>query len=378
MAAEHTVARDECSCCKTGFFCRLCAILCGKRKGGQPCVYVPERIINRPDPCIYSQFLLMQLGLPVTWDNPDVAIFLGGIEQYTYDLRVNTEYDVVVTIHNSSRDKEALGTQVDIGWIEFGAGAQIRHPIIVLPADVPIWPGVANVATKWTTPSNLGHYCLDVQLSHPNDGNPSNNRGWNNTQVKEAASEVRTPVRIFNLYPEGCPPIREGGDAISWWRVLLGYALLGLVAGPLVPPFATHELSRRHQALLLLLGYLGGALIGLVAELVRASVGRRRTENQKGRERISCHLVELTVDSYRFDDRKGKDADPHQIFAGRPPAWPARVEPSTFVFAPHEAYRDVLLIVDAPDEPGPPEVFNVSARQGGVASGGVTITVNRR
>lgn len=56
--------------------CRLWLIIAGKRKGGDPCVYVPERIINRPDPCLYSQFLLMQLGLPVTWDNPDVAIFL--------------------------------------------------------------------------------------------------------------------------------------------------------------------------------------------------------------------------------------------------------------------------------------------------------------
>jgi hypothetical protein len=44
---------------------------------------IPGRIISKPDPCIYSQFLLMQLDQPVTWDNPDVHIFLNGVEQDT-------------------------------------------------------------------------------------------------------------------------------------------------------------------------------------------------------------------------------------------------------------------------------------------------------
>jgi hypothetical protein len=357
--------------------CRVWLVIAGKRKGGDPCVYVPERIINRPDPCIYSQFLLMQLELPVTWDNPDVAIFLDGVEQNAYDLRADTEYDIAVTVHNSSRDKVAQGTQVAVRWIEFGAGGQIRHPIASLEADVPTWPGVATVTTKWRTPAAPGHYCLEVELSHLEDGNPANNRGWNNTQVKAAASEVRTPIRIFNRWPDGCPPIREGGDAVSWWRVLLGYGLLSLVAAPLVGSLVRADLSLPQQALVLLAGYLTGVLLGLGVESVRAQVGRRRTEIQRGRERISCNLVEITVDSYRFDRRKGKEVDPRQMFAGRPPAWPAHVEPNTFVFTPHEAYRDVALVVDAPDEPGPSEAFNVSVRQGGMASGGVTVTVER-
>src|SRR4051794_24131449 len=85
--------------------CKIAIIVFNRRKTGDPCVYFPERIINRPDPCIYSQFLLMQLGRPVTWDNPDIALFRGGVEQYTYDLTVNTEYDVVIKMHNSSPDK---------------------------------------------------------------------------------------------------------------------------------------------------------------------------------------------------------------------------------------------------------------------------------
>jgi hypothetical protein len=132
--------------------CVLCKVWCiltreQKRPGGDPCVVVPGHLIRKPDPCIYSQFLLMQLNQPVTWDNPDVAIFRNGVEQYTYGLVADTDYEVRVTVHNASRDKPANGTQVKVQWIEFGAGAQIRHPIADLPANVPVWPGTTVVTT---------------------------------------------------------------------------------------------------------------------------------------------------------------------------------------------------------------------------------------
>jgi hypothetical protein len=94
------------------WLCRLWMVITCGRKGGDECVYIPEQIINRPDPCIYDQFLLMQLGLPVTWDDPDVAIFLGGVEQYTYDLTADTVYDLNISVHNSSREKPAFGRPV--------------------------------------------------------------------------------------------------------------------------------------------------------------------------------------------------------------------------------------------------------------------------
>src|SRR5436190_823224 len=127
---------------KTGcILCKIWAILCREKTPyGDPCVVIPGHIAHKPDPCIYDQFLLMQLGQPVTWDNPDVRIFLGGVEQYTYNLTVSTEYDVAVTVHNASRDKPANGTAVDIHWIEFGAGGQVQHPITVASTNVPVWP----------------------------------------------------------------------------------------------------------------------------------------------------------------------------------------------------------------------------------------------
>jgi hypothetical protein len=298
------------------WLCKAWIVLTHERRGGDPCVYVPERIINRPDPLIYSQFLLMQLGQPVTWDNPDVAIFLGGVEQNTYDLRVDTIYDVVIKVHNSSREKPAPGTGVEIRWIEFGAGAQIRHAITSLVTDVPVWPGTVTVATTWRTPATPGHYCIEVELSHPDDGNPANNRGWNNTQVKKAASEVSVPIRIFNRWVGG-PPLGAG-------------------------------------------------------------IERRRRRRAAHVQEPGWNIVEIDVDSYRFEDGKGKQVDPGVMFEPRPPAWPARVEPHLFHFAPEETFRDVALVVDAPDGGREPEPFNVNVRQGGQPTGGVTVLVTPR
>jgi hypothetical protein len=294
---------------KVGFWLllrRILAVLVGKRRGDQGCIYIPGRIINRPDPCIYDQFLLMQLGLPVTWDNPDFAILLGGVKQYTYGLTANTTYDVAITVHNSSREKPALGTTVKVVWMEFGAGGPVTTPIATVVTDVPVWPGTSVVHVPWTTPLAPGHYCLQAQLSHPDDGNPANNLGQNNTQVYAAHSQVKEQIRIFNKYL-GAPAI----------------------------------------------------------------IGRDRQTRPRNH-------VEITVDGYVFKDGVGKNLDPMTTFAPRPAAWPAGVMPAAFDFGPDEPYRDVTLIIDAPNGPGPAEVFNVIAKQDGTPLGGVTVTVERK
>jgi hypothetical protein len=196
---------------KGGFWdwiCKVFRVVVGKRPGSRGCIYIPERIINRPDPCIYDQFLLMQLGQPVTWANPDFSIMLGGVPQYTYGLTVSTTYDIHIKVHNSSRQKPALGTTINVHWLEFGVGGQVNsHPIGTFTADVPVWPGTCVVHVPWTTPAIPGHYCLQAELFHPEDGNPANNLGQNNTQVCAAHSEVRDQIRIFNQFlNESTPP----------------------------------------------------------------------------------------------------------------------------------------------------------------------------
>jgi hypothetical protein len=343
-------------------------------------VVIPGHVARKPDPCIYSQFLLMQLEQPVTWDNPDVRLLLNGVEQDTYNLTAGTEYDVEVTVHNASRDKAALGTTVSLRWIEFGAGAQIQHPIGTLTADVPVWPGTDAVTGRWRTPDIPGHYCIEVELLHPDDGNPSNNRGWNNTMVHAAESPVARSVRIFNRYPDGCPPVVEGGGPwVRPHRVFLGWGMLGAVGAPLLEHSVSDDVPLILKVLgLVVAGYLVLSLLGLGAEWAAAWMKRRANE-QRGRDprrdRVDCGLVQVTVDSYEFDDRIGKDFDPQVTFQGRPVVWPASVTPSSFVFTAGEAFRDVELVVQAPDAPGPVGHFNLSVWQGGVPSGGVTIAI---
>jgi hypothetical protein len=344
-------------------------------------VVVPGHLIRKPDPCIYSQFMLMQMNQPVTWDNPDVRLFLGGIEQDTYNLTADTEYEVEVTVHNTSRDKPANGTTVKIDWIEFGAGAPTHHAIALLPVNVPVWPGTNVIQAKWRTPVTPGHYCIEVDLSHPDDGNPANNRGWNNTQVHAANSPVRRSIRIFNRYLNGCPEVKEGGGPwLRPHRVFLGWGVLGAVGFLFLRHSMLHEFPPVWRGLALMaLGYAFLSILGLFSESIYAWIKRRRNEQrdrkESPRDRRNCNLVEISLDSYRFEDKVGKDFDPAVAFQGKAPEWPAQVVPAMFAFAPNEAFRDVELQVDAPDVAGPPGHFNLSVRQGGVPTGGVTFTI---
>ena len=87
-------------------------------------------------------------------------------------------------------------------------------------------------------------------------------------------------------------------------------------------------------------------------------------------------LSKVEVDSYEFQDNVGKDFDANAALQGTA-LWGARVEPAQFLFAVGEPSREVLLIVDAPDEPGPAGLFNVNVRQGGVPTGGATVIITR-
>lgn len=362
------------------YLCRWLRAICRpKDLGGDPCVVIPGPIIRRPDPCIYSQFLLMQLGKPVTWDNPDVRILLGGVEQDTYNLVADTEYDVEITVHNSSRDKPANGTAVEVEWIEFGAGSQIRHPIANLVANVPIWPGTTVVATKWRTPATPGHFCIEVDLAHPEDGNPANNRGWNNTQVHAANSPVDRMVRIFNAHPRGCPrPPEGGGPYLDYRRAIWGWGPIAALAAMLYGHALHGDSVAMNFGLTMLLAYVVAAALGLAYYRMHNNRLRPHPDQRATNpDRLDCHLVTIELDSHVFEDHVGKDFDPDAVFAPHPPDWPAYVDPAMFVFAEGEAFRDVRFHTDAPDDPGPPANFNLNVRQGGEPTGGVTITVTR-
>lgn len=189
---------------------------------------------------------------------------------------------------------------------------------------------------------------------------------------------MERPVRIFNQFPQGCPPVDEGGGPqLRPSRALAGWGVLGALAGGFAAGINADYTALRVVAFVGA-GYLVAAVAGLLLESLAAWSARRRVVDRRPKhDRIPCNYVELAVDSYAFEDEIGKGFDPVERFKPVPPIWNARVEPATFTFADGEPFRDVALLVDAPDEPGPSGVFNVNARQAGFAAGGVTITITR-
>ena len=163
------------------------------------CAVVKPDVYKRADPLIYSQRYLMEQGLAVTWDNPDIQLYDQGVPVSSRELKADTEYDVVATVYNNSLDAPAVGLPVEFSYRTFGVGAAITvigKPVIDLPVKgAPQHP--AKATAHWRTPATSGHYCLLVSLIWPDDANPKNNIGQENTDVGDAASPAvfTFPVR---------------------------------------------------------------------------------------------------------------------------------------------------------------------------------------
>lgn len=164
----------------------------------EPCGRLPEAVIRRPDPAIYSQRLLLSQGLPVTWNNPDIwiapAANPNAVEPDSYHLREDTDYIVTVRVHNAGTDP-ALGVRVRLVYRPWSfnspevtpvqtdtAGNEVARFVNVAPM------GSADTTFAWHTPAiapgqEAGHFCLEARLHHPMDVNTANNIGQENTNV---------------------------------------------------------------------------------------------------------------------------------------------------------------------------------------------------
>lgn len=163
------------------------------------CAPIPESLYRRPDPLIYSQHYLMTLGMGVTWDNPDIQLLRGGVPVSSSILKADTEYEVVATIWNGSTEAPAPGLPVRFSFLDFGIGTtQVAIGQTVVDLPIKGAPGHPVAATQvWRTPTTPGHYCLQVELIWPDDAEPKNNLGQENTNVATASSPVtfRFPLR---------------------------------------------------------------------------------------------------------------------------------------------------------------------------------------
>ncbi len=183
-------------------------------KTEEPCDKLPESLVRRPDPCIYSQAYLDAQGLPVTWNNPDIWVARadnpGAIEPDSYHLTADTDYVVSVRVHNAGTDL-ALGVRVrlvyrpwsfnspDVTPVQTDAlGNEVYRFVDVMP--------MSSTVTQflWHTPALKpeeppAHYCLLVLLYHPMDTNIGNNVGQENTDVYSASPASVQPGEAFTV-----------------------------------------------------------------------------------------------------------------------------------------------------------------------------------
>src|ERR1700735_1604830 len=177
------------------YLCRILKQLCARRHRGKiptrnRCVPINNPAFVRPDPTIYDQYYLTSLGLAVTWDNPDIQLYLNGTPVSSSQLLPGTVYDVVAQIWNNSTDAPVVGMPVAFSFLEFGVGTT-SVPIGSTQVDLGVkgGPGCPTYATMpWTTPTTAGHYCIQVLLQPADDTNPQTNLGQENTDVGTASS----------------------------------------------------------------------------------------------------------------------------------------------------------------------------------------------
>jgi hypothetical protein len=162
----------------------------GKVPTSNRCVPISDPAFVRPDPLIYDQYYLTSLGLAVTWDNPDIQLYLNGSPVSSTQLQPGTTYEVVAQVWNNSTKAPVVGMPVAFSFLEFGVGT-VSVPIGSTQIDLGVKGGPncpAFAKMPWTTPTTPGHYCLQVLLQPVDDTNTQNNLGQENTDVGTAHS----------------------------------------------------------------------------------------------------------------------------------------------------------------------------------------------
>jgi hypothetical protein len=179
-----------------------------RKRSPLPCVPINRPEFLRPDPLIYSQYFLMQHGLAVTWDNPDIVLMKGGAVVSSESLDPATEYEIVGRIWNASPSCPVVSMPVYFSFLSFGVGT-ISHAIGKTHVNLGVkgGPGCPAFASMtWRTPATPGHYCIQVLLAPPDDLNFDNNLGQENTNVGTAHSpaefdfQLRNPTELEQLF----------------------------------------------------------------------------------------------------------------------------------------------------------------------------------
>lgn len=292
------------------------------------CAVVRPEVYKRADPLIYSQGYLMEQGLAVTWDNPDIQLFDAGLPVPSTGLQAGKTYEVVARVHNNSTDAPAVGLPVKFSFRSFGVGAAMTDfgtDTIDLPVKgAPDHPARARMS--WTTPSTPGHYCLLVELIWPDDANPKNNFGQENTDVGVAASPAAFKFVVRNE------------DTIE--------KRIHLTADSYAIPQRLHCDKRP----------------------TKEQSDRRHPEKR----RRDVFVPPLEAEADWTLARVHHDPQAYPVPAG----WSVQINPSAFALSP-AASVDVFVNITPPDNFRGERPFNINAMHGGALLGGVTLAVRR-
>jgi hypothetical protein len=339
-----------------------CRKECGKKPQG--CVPLPRDVLRKPDPLIYSQGYLASLGLAVVWDNPDITLLHGGQPADAHALDPDTDYTVAIRVHNGSNQAPAFGVSVSLSyhlWGSSGPWIPVGQTQVDLPArGAPGEP--ATVQLNWHTPARDGHWCLDVQLQHPEDLNPLNNLGQTNVDIRRVkpgeALAIEVPVRAnqrqtlrlratgYSLPAEALyPPAPEG--AVERYEK----AVAGLDKQPLLADWIAASHSTGQPSVDNWTAYRSAAV-----------PGRRAGKNnpQYGEDWLPRIVA-------------ANDAEAHSI----PPEWePALSADEVVVDAGAEVIVQLRLRVPPGAQAGTQKQFQVNAfDQQGKLAGGVEVLV---
>jgi hypothetical protein len=171
-----------------------------RRATKSKCVPVRHPNYRKPDPMIYSQHYLMEQGLAVTWDNPDIQLYHKGSPVSSYSLQPGTIYEIVARCWNASYDAPVVGMPVIFSYLDFGAGA-ISIDIGQTFTSLGVIGGSDNpnfAKVLWKSPEVAGHYCIQAKLQWTDDKNPKNNLGQENANVVEAHSPAVFDFKVRN------------------------------------------------------------------------------------------------------------------------------------------------------------------------------------
>lgn len=292
------------------------------------CVVVPPEIYKRADPMIYSQKYLMEQGLAVTWDNPDIQLFDGAAPVSSHSLLADHDYQIVATIYNNSGEAPAVGLPIVFSFLSFGVGTA-SHSIGTTTVDLPVKGAVGHPALAkmaWHTPAAAGHYCIQVRLLWPDDANPKNNLGQENTNVGIASSPatVKFPVRNDSAIRK---LIKMSADAY------------------VIPPLLD---CRKRPA---------------------SKDSDRRYPNLK-RVDVFVPPTEAKADWTLARARHGPSAYPV------PAGWSVEITPAQFELAAGDL-QEVEVSITPPESFRGQRSFNINATFGGGLIGGVTLEVRR-